>query len=310
MAEKRSQRIIITGATGLIGSKLVRCLAERGDYVIVFSRDPERARRELPEASEHIRWSASMVDGQWVEAVAEADAVINLAGAPIAARWTSEHKKAIQESRINGTRCLVEAMGRAKRAPGVLVNASAVGYYGAMVNQPVTENSPAGSDFLATLCIAWETEARRAEAFGVRVVTVRTGIVLDPNEGALAQMLTPFKFFVGGPIGSGQQPFPWIHIDDEAGIFLWALDNAEVRGPINAVAPGIVSNLQFSRALGSVLHRPSLVPVPKFALSLLFGEGAIAISGGQQVVPERTTTLGYRFTHTDVEEALRDILKD
>jgi uncharacterized protein (TIGR01777 family) len=308
MSIDNSRQIVIAGATGLIGTELVRRLSERGDRVIVLARDPDRARRSLPQAFEHLKWSSGMSGGEWVTRIDGAYGVINLAGAPIAVRWSDEVKRKIYDSRIEGTRNIVGAIDRATQRPKVLVNASAVGYYGALREEPVAESASRGEDFLAKLCADWETEALAAERFGVRTVMVRTGIVLDPKEGALAKLLLPFRLFVGGPIGNGRQPFPWIHIADEVGIFLWALDMPDLHGPINAVAPGIVSNREFSRTLGHVLHRPSLLPVPRPALGLVFGEGSIVLTGGQQAVPERATRLGYRFKFPDLTKALADLL--
>jgi uncharacterized protein len=210
MAGQQGRRIIITGITGLIGSHIARQLARRGDHVIAFARDIERSRRAVPEAAEHIQWSTSMASGPWTEAIDGAYGVINLAGVPIAQRWNAERKQAMYDSRINGTRHLVDAMRAARQAPQVLINASAVGYYGGLRHDRITETSSKGDDFLARLCVDWEQEAYKAKEIGLRVATIRTGIVLDPRSGALAQMLPPFRFFVGGPIGDGTQPFPWI----------------------------------------------------------------------------------------------------
>lgn len=301
------RRVVVAGATGLIGSELVRRLAARGDRVTVLARGVARARTELPEAAEHLRWDSSMSDGPWVAAIDGADAVVNLAGAPVASRWTPERKKILRASRIDGTHHIVEAIARAERRPSVLVNASAVGYYGSCPPGQLDESSPAGIDFLGTLCWDWEAEAQRAAALGTRVVLMRTGLVLDPRDGALASILLPFRLFVGGPIGSGQQPFPWIHIEDELELLLWAIDNPEASGPINAVAPGIVTNREFSRALGRRLGRPSLIPVPPLALRLLFGQGAEAVVGGQWAHPRRALKLGYRFRHPLLEEALASL---
>jgi uncharacterized protein (TIGR01777 family) len=308
MAGQQTRRIIITGITGLIGSHIARQLARRGDQVIGFSRNIERSRRAVPEAAEHIQWSTSMASGAWTEVIDGAYAVINLAGAPIAQRWTEKRKMDMYDSRIIGTRHLVDAMRQARQAPRVLINASAVGYYGGLRNDRITETSSKGDDFLAKLCVDWEQEAYKASEIGVRVATIRTGIVLDPREGALAKLLPPFRFFVGGPIGSGAQPFPWIHINDEAGLFLWALDNEAVQGPVNGAAPGIMNNRDFSKTLGKVLHRPSFMNVPKFALDLLFGEGSVVVTGGQNIVPERALSLGYKFAFPELEPALQDLL--
>jgi uncharacterized protein (TIGR01777 family) len=307
MTSANGKIVVVTGATGLIGGELVSRLADRGDHVIAFVRNLERGRYDLPKAAEHILWSDSMPDGPWTDAVARADAIVNLAGAPIATRWTEARKHAMYASRIDGTRHIVEAIARADTRPRVLVNGSAVGYYGIAPAGRLDESSPAGTDFPARICIDWECVASTAEASGCRVVLVRTGLVLDRREGVLAKLLLPFRFFVGGPLGSGRQPFPWIHLDDEIGIILWALDSDTVRGPVNATAPGIVSNREFSRELGKRLGRPSALPVPPFALRLLFRGGADPILGGQWAEPKRALELGYRFRHPDLPEALRSL---
>jgi uncharacterized protein (TIGR01777 family) len=309
MTNRNSRRIVLTGATGLIGTRVVKALSERGDHVVALVRDTERARRSAPGAAEYLKWSDSATEGEWVSRLDGADAVVNLAGSPISVRWTERTKQEAHNSRVRATRHLVEAIARVPGKPSVLVNASAVGYYGASPTGVVTESSPSGSDFLARLCAEWESEARKVEADGVRVVLVRTGIALDPRGGALAKLLTPFKLFVGGPLGSGKQPFPWIHIDDEVGILLWALDTPSVEGPINATAPKVVTNKEFSSILGEVLHRPSVLPVPEFALRILFGEAVVILTEGQHAIPERTRQLGYRFRHDDPREALLDLLR-
>lgn len=248
-----------------------------------------------------------MTDGAWADAIGEADAVINLAGAPAIVRWTPKHTQEIYSSRVDGTHHIVDAMRRVRASRITLINASAVGYYGVAPLGQLDESFPAGNDFLARVCVEWEQEAQKGEELGARVVLIRTGIVLDPSDGALAKLLPSFKLFVGGWLGSGRQPFPWIHIEDELGIILWALDTATVRGPVNAVAPGIVTNRNFSRALGAVMGRPALVPVPSFLVRLLYGDGASTLLGGQWAQPARTMELGYRFHHPELIEALKSL---
>lgn len=308
MEARTNRRIVVTGATGLIGSELVRRMAERGDQVIAFVRDPENDRRQVPLAAEYVRWDASMREGEWIEKIDGADAVLNLAGAPIAKRWTPEWKRVIYDSRILGTRHIVQAIARAERKPEALINASAVGFYGALVPEPVTEDAPPGNDFLAKLCVDWEHEAWRAQDLGVRTVTLRTGIVLDPDGGALKSLLLPFRLFVGGPIGSGSQPWPWIHREDELGLLLHALDNRSVSGPLNGAAPQQIDNRRFSTALGKALGRPSIFPVPSFLLRLLFGEGAIALTAGQRAIPEKALKTGFSFRWTEIGPALEDLV--
>jgi len=302
-------RLLLTGATGLIGTHLLRRLALRGDSVVALVRDPERARSNAPGAAEYVRWSAGSRSNDLPALLDGADAVVNMAGAPAITRWTERARATIRESRVEGTRSLVEAMARCTQPPGVLVSASAVGYYGLAPNGPVDESSGAGEDFLAQTCRAWEAEAVRAEEFGVRVVLVRTGLVLSTEGGVLASLLPLFRSFVGGPLGSGEQPFPWIHIDDEIEILLWSLDGYTVRGPVNAVAPGIVAYRTFARALADLLRRPSWLRVPAWALRLMLGKAAEMLLGGQEALPRRTLELGYRFRYDALEPALRALLR-
>lgn len=276
-------KVVIAGASGLIGKALQEALRARGDEVTALPR---------------------FGTAPWT--VEGADAVVNLAGANLSARrWSPEFKKEILDSRVLTTRALVEAIRGASGKLRVLVNASAVGFYGPHGDEPLDESAPAGTDFLAGVVEAWEAEARKAD---VRSVQLRTGIVLSARGGALAPMLTPFKAFVGGPIGSGKQWFPWIHLADEVGAILWCIDH-EVSGPVNLVAPGIVTMKDFARALGRALHRPSALAVPGAALRLLLGEFAEALLSGQRAVPRKLFDAGFRFRFTDVDAALADLLR-
>jgi uncharacterized protein (TIGR01777 family) len=235
-----------------------------------------------------------------------ADAVVNLAGASVGGRrWSASYKRESLDSRVLSTRALIEAMRKHK--PRVLVNASAVGYYGGRGDEVLDESASPGADFLATVCIAWEAEARKAEELGVRSVQARTGVVLSRKGGALGQMLPPFKAFVGGPIGSGKQWFPWIHIADEVAAFLWAIDHAELRGPVNFVSPGIVTMKEFAQALGRALHRPAIFPVPAAALKILLGEFAGVLLEGQRAVPKKLLDSGFKFLFTEADAALSDL---
>jgi uncharacterized protein (TIGR01777 family) len=302
------KRVILTGATGLIGKKLTKELTNRGYSVVVFSRNPDKARQKLPGAAEYVAWHPGSPD--WTSHIDGADAIINLAGAGIFNhRWTQSYKQKIMDSRVEGTRGLVEAISKAKQKPAVLINGSAVGYYGLTGPEKLDETSPPGDDFLARVVQAWEGEALKAEALGVRVTTIRTGIVLSRDEGALPLMSLPFKLFVGGPVLPGSQYFSWVHIDDEVGIILMALENEAASGPINANAPGPQTNRDFSSTLGKVLGRPSYFPVPGFMLNLLLGEVSTIITGGQRVVPTRAEQLGYRFLYPTARQALADIFK-
>jgi uncharacterized protein len=302
-------RVTVTGATGLIGRALIAALGDRGAQVTVLSRDPARARTRLGDAVanapvEAVRWDP-MNEPAPAAALAGRDAVVHLAGENVAQRWSAKAKRAIRESRVTGTRHLVAGLQTAEPRPRTLLSASAIGYYGAHGEEPLDEDAPAGGDFLAEVCAAWEAEADRASELGVRVVRVRTGVVLDRNGGALAKMLTPFRLGAGGPIAGGRQYISWIHSDDLIGMLLAALTDERWTGPINATAPAPVCNRDFSRALGRALRRPSLLPVPGAALRLVYGEMAEILTTGARVVPAKPLVLGYQFRHPHLEEALR-----
>lgn len=303
------KRIIITGATGLIGKRVARELRRRGESLVVFSRDTPTARKELRGAEEYVAWQPEE-QGPWANAVPGAHAVIHLAGASIyGQRWSESYKRQIRDSRVLGTRGLVKAIARAAVRPQVLICGSAVGYYGPRDDTPLDESAAPGRDFLAQVCVEWEAEARKAEALGVRVVLLRTGVVLDPHEGALSQMMLPFKLFAGGPIMPGTQWLSWIHIDDEVGILLKALDDPAVSGPVNATAPNPQTNAEFTRALGQAMGRPAWLPVPQAGLKLALGEFAESLTTGQRVLPRRIQELGYQFQYPTSEQALRQLLK-
>jgi len=290
-------KVVIGGANGLIGSALARALRARGDEIVSLVR--------RPTAAGEVRWDGRSIPGDVVDG---ADAAVNLSGANIGARrWTDAFKKEIVESRVESTHAFVEGIAGARRRPRVFVNASAVGVYGGRGEEEVTETSAPGADFLAGVCKASESEASRAETLGVRTVLLRTGVVLAREGGALKQMLPPFKAFVGGPIGSGKQWLPWIHLDDEVALILWALDGA-VRGPVNAVAPTPVRMKEFARALGRALHRPALFSVPPLILRLGLGEMAEVLLEGQRAVPRKALDGGFRFRYSELEPALRDLV--
>jgi uncharacterized protein len=298
-------RVTLTGASGLIGTRLVRALRARGDDVTVLSRTPEKASGALGVPAEH--WDPNAGPAP-ASALAGRDAVVHLAGERVDQRWTDDSRRAIAESRETGTRNLVEGLRAADPPPGVLVSSSAVGIYGPRGDEVVEESARPGSGFLAEVCVAWEREAARAEELGMRVVRVRTGVVLDGDGGALARMLTPFRLGAGGPVAGGDQYIPWIHVDDLVGIYVAAIDGAEWTGPVNGSAPEPVTNAVFSRALGRALHRPALLPIPGFALKALYGDMAEVVTEGQRAVPRRPLDLGYAFRHPDLDEALRDAL--
>ncbi len=298
-------RVAITGATGRIGTRLVAALKGRGDDVAVLSRNPDAARSSL--GVEAHAWQPQSEPAP-AAALAGRDGVVHLAGEDPGHRWTAAVKRRMLESRELGTRNLVAGLRAAEPRPGVLVSASAVGYYGARGDEPLTEDAAAGDDFLARVCAAWEREAAAAEQVGMRVVRVRTGVTLMRDGGALARMLPFFRLGVGGPVAGGRQYIAWIHVDDVIGVYLAALDGAGWSGAVNATAPAPVTNREFSRALGRALHRPAVAPVPEIALRVLYGEMADVVVYGQRAVPERALALGYRFSHPELDEALRSAL--
>jgi hypothetical protein len=307
MAE--SKRVVVTGATGLVGQKLCARLREQGYQVVVFSRNPQKARERVPDAAEYVEWKLNE-QGSWVGALYGAYGVIHLAGASIFGhRWTTSYKLELRESRVQSTHMLVDAMAKLDKKPGVFISGSAVGYYGARGDTPLDESAASGNDFLSALCTEWEQEARKAEDLGIRTVMVRTGIVLDAEGGALAQLKIPFQMYLGGPVLPGTQWFSWVHIDDEVGVILMALHNQKARGPINATAPNPQTNRDFSETLGKVLGVPVWLPVPGFALQVALGEFADTLTTGQRVLPTKAQELGYEFQYPTSEQALRHLLK-
>ena len=298
-------KLVISGATGFIGSELVSRLTGQNHTLTLLSRKPSAH----PRAA-NIQWMVwdSGLPGSWQTALDGADGVINLAGEPIAAkRWSAARKQALRSSRIDTTRALVSAIAKANQKPRFLINASAVGFYGPHGDETLTEESPPGHDFLAQLCVAWEAEANKAKEHGLRVALVRTGIVLGKGKGALAKMVPPFKFFVGGRLGSGKQWFPWIHLDDEVGLIKFLIDNEKADGPFNATAPNPVTTDEFCKALGKVLNRPSWAPVPASLLSLMLGEMAEMLLTGQRALPAAALKLGYQFKYQNVFDALASL---
>lgn len=300
-------RVLVTGATGVIGSAVCDALLARGEEVVGLSRDPERARGTNPTVSWH-PWDPAN-ERPPAEALAGVDAVVNLVGEEINQRLTDEAKQRIRESRVRATKNLVDAMVAANPSPRTLVSQAAIGIYGDRGEAMVDESTPPGDDFLAQVVVEWESEARKAETAGIRVVIFRTGLVLDPEGGLLKQLVPPFKFGVGGPLAGGDFYMPWIHRDDEIGLILWALDNSAVSGTLNATAPRPVTNREFSKALGKALHRPSLIPAPRFAVVALRGEELTQqITGSFRVIPRRAQDLGYKFRFPELAPALEDLL--
>ena len=300
-------KIAIAGATGFVGSRLVEQLQAQGHEVVIFTRSPQQASNRFGRAQ--IVGYNPLQSGAWQESISGCDAVVNLAGEPIAEkRWTPDHKRTILESRQIGTQKIVEAISLASVKPSVLINASAIGYYGTSETSKFDETSPAGKDFLAEVCTTWETAAQAVTATGTRLVILRMGIVLGENGGVLGKMLAPFSAFVGGPIGSGKQWFSWVHRDDVVKLIIQAITDTQIAGVYNATAPNPVTMEAFSQTLGTVMNRPSWLPVPNFALEAMLGEGAIVVLQGQQVVPTHTLAQGFNFQYSTLKPALAAIL--
>ncbi len=294
---------LITGATGFIGQKLVRELLSAGNDVNYLGR---RRSGALDSRAAFHRWDAGQLPP--LDSVPTVDAIIHLAGEPIAQRWNSEIRGRIRDSRIEGTRKLVSAIAALKHKPSVLVSASAVGYYGDRGDEILTENSGPGTDFLAQVCSDWEREALRARELGLRVVLIRIAVVLGREGGAFKQMLAPFRLGIGGRFGNGRQWMPWIHVDDLVRLLIFAAGNAQVDGPLNGCAPQPIPNADFTKALAAAVHRPAIFPVPKFALKLALGEVAEFVFESQRVVPELTQRAGFTFTYPEIGPALQALL--
>jgi hypothetical protein len=298
-------RVTVTGATGMIGRLVVGALLERGDDVTVLSRDADRAAEAFGGAATALPWRRPKQEAPPAAALTGAEGIVHLLGEPIAQRWSDKAKQEIRDSRVLATRNLAAALRDADPRPRVLVSQSAVGVYGARGDEPVDEAQAPATDFLAEIVAAWEQESRAAEELGIRVVTTRTGVVLSADGGALEKMLPPFKAGVGGPVAGGRQYVPWVHTDDVVGAILFALDNEAVRGAVNVTAPDPVTNAELSKALGRVLRRPAVAPVPAFAVKALYGEMASVVTTGQRAIPKRLRELGYEFRQPDLEQALR-----
>lgn len=300
-------KVLVSGASGLIGSALCEALLNRGDTVVGLTRDPEQSRHVNPEILWHA-WEPSL-ERPPAEPFEGVEGVVNLLGEPIDQRWSEDAKRRIMESRRTGTHNLVQAIAALEERPKVLVSQSGVGFYGDRGDAVLDEEAEAGQGFDAEVAREWEKAAREVEPCGVRLAILRTGQVLDPGGGLLGRLLTPFKLGVGGPIAGGRQYVSWIHVDDEVGLILWALDNEEVSGVVNATSPNPVTNGAFAKALGRALNRPAILPVPGFVLDLSFGsEFGRVLRGGQRAVPRRALDLGYEFRHPHIDEALRDLL--
>jgi len=292
---------VVAGGTGFLGTALTSALINAGHEVSVLTR--------TPRAANHVHWDPTNPLASWPDVIGRADAVINLAGEPLnARRWTTARKQALRRSRIVATQALVSAIRRATKRP-LFLSGSAIGFYGTDRHEALDEGSSHGSDFLADLCVEWEQTARGAEPV-TRVVLLRTGVVLAREGGAFPELARPFKFFAGGPIASGRQVVSWIHVDDWVGMTLWALENAQVAGPLNLTAPNPVTNAELAKAIGHAVHRPSFVPAPAFAVRLLVGEMAdAAILNGQCVIPAKAQSLGYQFVHPTIDKAVKQIAR-
>ncbi len=315
-------KVVVTGATGLLGRELVEALLARGDAVTVLSRNAASAAKAFDGRVTAFEWSDPKGSPAPADALLGRDAVVHLLGEPVDQRWTKRARQEIRDSRLLATRNLVKGLvaataegrgeapgerpGEARgERPAVLVSQSATGFYGARGDEEVNEATPPGSDFLAEVCLGWEREAARASELGLRVTTTRTGVVLSPSGGALAKMLPPFRAGIGGPIAGGSQYVPWIHADDVVGGLLFCLDTPDATGPVNLVAPNPATNRELSKALGRVLGRPAVAPVPELAMKLLYGDMAQIVTTGVRAVPQRLQDLGYRFSQPELEPALR-----
>ncbi|MCZ6702572.1 MAG: TIGR01777 family oxidoreductase [Ignavibacteria bacterium] len=306
-------KIIITGATGLIGKSICKTLLQQGKEITIFTRNPDRANKEVAGATNYVKWDYNNPD-EWKEYLNINDAVIHLAGANLGAkRWNESYKKLAYDSRIINTQNLVEAIEFVDEKPKAFICASAVGFYGNRGDNYLSEDEEPADNYLAKLCTDWEKEAEKVENFGVRRVSVRTGLVLSKDEGLLKQMVPAFKFLLGGYLGNGMQWFPWIHIDDIAEIYMHAIYNesagGRLNGAVNAVSPGIIRMKEFAKTLGRVLHRPSFLPIPKFAVKLLKGELGDYAMDSQKVAVNKLLQSGYKFKFENIENALQNILE-
>ncbi len=301
-------KIFVTGGTGFVGSNLVPRLIDEGHTVTVLSRS-EKASDRLPGGTSIVSGDPT-AGGAWQESVKKHDCIINLAGTSLFSRWTPERKRLIRESRISTTRNIVDAMELSGEKGLVLFSTSAVGYYGFHGDEALTEESPPGNDFLARVAVEWENEALRAEEKGARVVITRFGIVLGEKGGALGQMMSIFRKYLGGPLGSGNQWFSWTHMEDLLGAFLFLMDHPEISGPVNFTSPNPIRNAKLAEALGKAMHRPSFLPAPGFMLKLILGEFGSVLLEGQRVIPKKLLDSGYSFLYPEIGGALRSLIRD
>jgi uncharacterized protein (TIGR01777 family) len=305
-------RVIITGGSGFIGSALTELLTNRGHEVVILSRTPGRV-DDLPENARAVGWDARTADG-WGHLVDRDTAIVNLAGASLAgegflpSRWTHERRQIIRRSRLDVGQAVVAAVEMAETTPRVVIQSSAIGYYGTQGDERLTESTPPGDDFLAQVCVDWEASTALVEAEGVRRAIIRSGIVLSPESGALQRLLLPYRLFVGGPFGSGDQWYSWIHLEDEVRAIAFLIESESAHGAFNLTAPNPVTNATFGMLLGKVLNRPHWFPVPEFAMRTAFGEVAQTVVEGQRVIPTKLLEHGFQFRFERLEAALRDLL--
>jgi hypothetical protein len=301
-------RILVTGATGFVGQRLVEEFRRQGHTLAALSRDPESAKRRLPALDQAFGWNP-LQELPPAEAFSGIDAVVHLAGETVTGRWTEDKMQLIRDSRVVGTANLIKAMVRLETRPQVMVSASAIGYYGDRGEEELTEDSAPGNDFLAGVCQEWEKEAGKVEWGGVRSARVRVGIVLGPGGGALGAMLLPFKLGAGGPLGSGRQWWSWVHRDDLVGLILHLIEHPDFSGAVNGTAPEAVRQKDFAKALGRVLWRPAVLPAPAFALKLALGGFSAELLSSKRVLPRNASGLGFRFRYPQLEAALRQVLE-
>ncbi|MBX3052196.1 MAG: TIGR01777 family oxidoreductase [Caldilineaceae bacterium] len=300
---------LITGGTGLIGRALIDSLVADGHTATVLTRSPQKHQSSLPAGVTAVKWDGKTTTG-WGHLIQGVDAVVNLAGEGIAdGRWSEERKQRILQSRVDAGQALVAAIAQAETKPNVLVQASAVGYYGVGDDNPLPESSPPGHDFLGRVCAEWEASSAGVEEMGVRRVVIRTGVVLSTKGGAFPKLVLPFRLFAGGPIGNGRQYFPWIHIDDQVRAIRFLMANEEARGAYNLAAPQPPTNKEFAQKLGKAMGRPALLPVPAFVFKILFGEMSTVLLDGQRAVPQALDAAGFGFSYPEATAATRDILQ-
>ena len=306
--ENDSSVVSVFGATGLIGQNVVRMLHSEGYRIRIFARDLSKSRNLFPEISDHVLWNYA--NEGWKPSLVGTGAVINFSGAPIFRKWKGDYRKEIWNSRVEATRQIVDAISKLEQKPSILINGSAAGIYGydSFDDSDVAESSPPGKDFWGDLVSAWEGEANKAENFGTRVVNIRTTVVLDRESGALPQLVSVFRKGIGGPISPGNQWFPWIHIEDEVGLVMFAMENDTVSGPINAGSPEVPRMEDFAHTLGEVMHKQSRVKIPLTVIRLMMGEVSNVLAKGKKVVPARALELGYRFKFVKLRDALEDLL--